>query len=116
VFEKGELVGGTTALASGVAWIPATSLARSHGVEDSREDALAYLASLSNGMILPEMAAAFVDTGDEVVEWLGSHTPLRLRLVPGFPDHDPEHPGGKPRADARSSRSCSRSGTLTTRT
>lgn len=49
LFEKGRLVGGTTALSSGVAWIPATGLAASAGVDDSRQEALAYLSSLSTG-------------------------------------------------------------------
>jgi len=95
--EKADRVGGTTALSSGVVWIPATSVAAAQGVEDSREAGLAYLESLSHGMIRPEMAQAFVDSGDEVVEWLRTHTPLTLRLVPGFPDYHPEHPGGMPR-------------------
>jgi succinate dehydrogenase/fumarate reductase flavoprotein subunit len=47
-------------------------------------------------MILPELAEAFVDTGPELIDWLESSTPLQLRLVPGFPDYHPEHPGGKP--------------------
>ena len=96
LFEKGAKVGGTTALASAVAWIPGNKYAAAAGVQDSREDALAYLSSLSHGMILPELAEAFVDTGPELCEWLETSTPLQLRLVPGFPDYHPEHPGGKP--------------------
>jgi 3-oxosteroid 1-dehydrogenase len=96
LFEKGAKVGGTTALASGVAWIPDNKYAAEAGVEDSREEALAYLASLSHGMIIPELAEALVDTGPELCDWLESSTPLKLRLVPGFPDYHPEHPGGKP--------------------
>lgn len=95
LYEKGHLVGGTTALASAVAWIPNNKYAAAAGVADSREDALAYLQSLSNGMILPELAEALVDTGPELIEWLETATPLQLRLVPGFPDYHPEHPGGK---------------------
>jgi 3-oxosteroid 1-dehydrogenase len=69
---------------------------RRAGVEDSRDDALAYLDSLSHGLILPDLAEALVDTGPELVDWLESSTPLKLRLVAGFPDYHPEHPGGKP--------------------
>ncbi|NJC71842.1 FAD-binding protein [Planosporangium thailandense] len=96
LFEKADKVGGTTALASAVAWIPNNKYAAQAGVADSREDALAYLASLSHGMILPELAETLIDTGPELIEWLESSTPLKLRLVPGFPDYHPEHPGGKP--------------------
>ncbi|MET0741313.1 MAG: FAD-dependent oxidoreductase [Candidatus Nanopelagicales bacterium] len=96
VFEKSQLVGGTTALSSGVAWIPNNKYAAAVGVRDSRADALAYLQSLSFDMIVPELAEALVDTGPELIDWLESSTPLRLRLIPGFPDYHPEHPGGMP--------------------
>jgi succinate dehydrogenase/fumarate reductase flavoprotein subunit len=97
LYEKGDLVGGTTALSSAVAWLPANRYAAHAGVADSREEALAYLASLSHGLIHPELAEAFVDTVPELLDWLDEQTPLRLRLVAGFPDYHPEHPGGKPR-------------------
>jgi succinate dehydrogenase/fumarate reductase flavoprotein subunit len=97
LFEKADLVGGTTALSSAVAWLPANKRAAEAGVTDSREEGLAYLDSLSHGMILPELAEAFVDTVPELLDWLDSATPLHLRLVPGFPDYHPEAPGGKPK-------------------
>jgi succinate dehydrogenase/fumarate reductase flavoprotein subunit len=96
VFEKAELLGGTTALSGGTIWIPANQPARAAGVEDSREQGLAYLASLSNGMILPELAEALVDGGPRFVDFLTEHTEIRLRLVRGYPDYHPEHPGGLP--------------------
>ncbi|MDN5915272.1 MAG: FAD-binding protein [Pseudonocardia sp.] len=65
-------------------------------VDDSRTDGLAYLASLSHGMIDPSLAEAFVDTGPEFVEWVERATPLRYHQVPGLPDYHPEHPGGLP--------------------
>lgn len=95
VFEKAPVVGGTTCLSSAVAWMPNNRYAREEGLQDSRADALAYLRSLSNGMILPEMAEAFVDTIPELLDWLET-TPLKMSLVPGYPDYHPERPGGKP--------------------
>lgn len=94
--EKADLVGGTTALSSAVVWLPDNAVARAAGVEDSRDEALAYLGSLSHDMILPELAEAFVDSVDDLLDWVGTATPLRLQLVAGFPDYHPEHPGGKP--------------------
>lgn len=96
LFEKAELLGGTTALSSGVAWLPGNRYARAAGVDDSAEDGRRYLAALSNGMILPEFTDAFVDTVDETLTWLEERTPLQMRLVPGYPDYHPEFPGGKP--------------------
>jgi 3-oxosteroid 1-dehydrogenase len=89
LYEKSDLIGGTTALSSGVVWLPVT------GQAPSREEALKYLASLSHGLILPDLAETFVDTGPELLDWLDERTPLKLRPVPGFPDYHPEHPGGK---------------------
>ncbi|NEM05688.1 FAD-dependent oxidoreductase [Geodermatophilus normandii] len=96
LFEKGTEVGGTTCLSSGVAWLPANPLAARAGVPDSREEGLAYLGSLSRGLILPELAEAFVDTVGELVAWLEERTPLRLQLIGPYPDYHPERPGGKP--------------------
>src|SRR5688572_27966324 len=79
LFEKAELLGGTTALSSGVVWLPANPIAAGAGVEDSRARALDYLASLSHGMIAPELAQTFVDTVPELIGWLHERTPLRLR-------------------------------------
>ncbi|MCR3720976.1 MULTISPECIES: FAD-dependent oxidoreductase [Prauserella salsuginis group] len=97
LFEKSSLIGGTTCLSSGVAWLPDNRYAREAGVEDSRAEGVRYLESLSRGMIRPGMAEAFVDGSGEVTDWLETRTPLHLSLVPGYPDYHPEHPGGKPK-------------------
>ncbi|MFW0783486.1 FAD-dependent oxidoreductase [Gordonia sp. CPCC 206044] len=96
VHDKASLLGGTTALSSGVSWLPANRYAAAAGVADTVEDGLAYLESLSNGMIRPEMAEAFVRTVEPMLDWLETSTPLRMRLVPGYPDYHPEFPGGRP--------------------
>ncbi|WP_435741986.1 FAD-dependent oxidoreductase [Nocardioides sp. SYSU DS0663] len=94
--EKAELLGGTTALSSGVAWLPANRLQAEHGVVDSVEQGRDYLTALSHGMILPEFTEAFLTTVDPMLDWLEERTPLRMRLVPGYPDYHPEFPGGLP--------------------
>jgi succinate dehydrogenase/fumarate reductase flavoprotein subunit len=95
LFEKGEALGGTTALSGGIVWVPDNPYMHAAGVGDSREEALAYLESLSFGMIDPAFAEAFVDTGVEALRWLET-TPVSLELLPGYPDYHPERPGGKP--------------------
>ncbi|TYL46358.1 FAD-dependent oxidoreductase [Nocardioides sp. BGMRC 2183] len=94
--EKADVLGGTTALSSGVAWLPANKYQAGHGVEDSIEDGRAYLTALSNGMILPEFTEAFLQTVGPMLDWTEERTPLRMRLVEGYPDYHPEFPGGKP--------------------
>ncbi|WP_199286789.1 FAD-dependent oxidoreductase [Nocardioides houyundeii] len=96
LYEKADVLGGTTALSSGVAWLPGNKYQAEHGVEDSVDDGRAYLTALSHGMILPEFTDAFVGTVNEMLEWVEERTPLRMRLVPGYPDYHPEFPGGRP--------------------
>src|SRR5215469_13993277 len=47
VLEKAALLGGTTAISGGGAWIPCNPHMSEVGVEDSREDALEYLRACS---------------------------------------------------------------------
>ncbi|ODU01884.1 MAG: hypothetical protein ABS81_19410 [Pseudonocardia sp. SCN 72-86] len=89
VVEKGDRVGGTTALSGGTTWLPA--------LEGGRDDALAYLDALSHGLIDRDLAETFVDTGPEFLAWAHARTPLHFHVVPGLPDYHPEHPGGKPK-------------------
>ncbi len=95
VLEKGEQVGGTSAWSGGMVWIPCNPHMAEAGIDDSRDEVLTYLASLSHGMIDPALAAAFVDGGPPMVSWLEADTPVRFEIVEGFPDYHPEHPGGK---------------------
>src|ERR1022692_4847919 len=84
VFEKSDHLGGTTAFSGGGIWIPGNQLAREAGLEDSTECGLEYLTSLSNGMILPELAEALVNGGPLFIDFLHEHTDIRLVLVPGY--------------------------------
>ncbi len=97
VVEKSEKLGGTSAWSGGQIWIPNNPHMKRHGKEDSREKALTYLESMSNGLIDPAMAATYVDTGTEMVEFLEERTPLEFSCVPDFPDYHPEQPGAAAR-------------------
>ncbi len=97
VFEKGTQIGGTSAWSGGMIWIPNNPHMRNAGIDDSTEEALTYLTSLSHDLIDPALARAFVETGPEMVAWLEANTPVQFQLVPEFPDYHPEHPGGKPK-------------------
>ena len=96
LFEKADTVGGTSAWSGGMVWIPMNPHMAELGIEDSREEVLTYLGSLSHGLIDMDMAAALVDAGPEMVTWLERNTPARFHIVKDFPDYHPEHPGAKP--------------------
>jgi succinate dehydrogenase/fumarate reductase flavoprotein subunit len=94
VFEKADVVGGTSAMSGGMVWIPLNHHMEEAGIPDSRVDVLRYLDSLSHGRIVPELAEAYVDTGPEMLRWFEENTPVVFEIVEDFPDYHPEHPGG----------------------
>ena len=94
LFEKADVVGGTSAMSGGMIWIPGNHHMAEAGTPDSRDAVLTYLESLSHGMILPELAEAYADTGPEMVRWFEEHTPVVFEIVESFPDYHPEQPGG----------------------
>ncbi|MDI1290626.1 MAG: FAD-dependent oxidoreductase [bacterium] len=96
IYEKADLVGGSTAISGGVVWIPLNHHQDEDGIADSREDALDYLDSLSLDRMDPELAATFVDNGRETIEWLEDVTSIRFSILPDYPDYQPENPGGRP--------------------
>jgi succinate dehydrogenase/fumarate reductase flavoprotein subunit len=96
LYEKAGVLGGSSAISGGVPWIPLNHHQDEAGIEDSREAALAYLASLSLDRMDPAMAETFVDNGRQTIEWLEDVTELRFTLIPAYPDYHPENPGGKP--------------------
>jgi succinate dehydrogenase/fumarate reductase flavoprotein subunit len=96
LFERSDLVGGTSAMSGGVVWMPDNHHMTELGLTDSREDALAYLQSLALGHLDPVVAEAFVDEGPAAVRWVEEHTPCRFFVVDGYPDYHPEHLGGRP--------------------
>ena len=96
LLERAEAVGGTTALSGGVLWVPNNPHMAEAGIEDSREDALAYLKSLSLGMMDDELVETLIDTGPEMLRYMEENTPVSLHVFEGYPDYHPENPGGKP--------------------
>lgn len=95
VYEKGDKIGGTSAWSGGQVWIPNNPHMKALGKQDCREDAIAYIMSMSNGVIDEEIAMALVDSGPEVVSFLEAQTPVKFKCVADFPDYHPEQPGGK---------------------
>jgi succinate dehydrogenase/fumarate reductase flavoprotein subunit len=95
LFEKADTVGGTTAWSGGVSWLPLNRHEVELGIADDRETVLTYLESLSHGLIDPQLAAVFVDTAAEVVDWLEENSPVVFETVRGLSDYHPEHPGGR---------------------
>ena len=91
VLEKTDLVGGTTATSGGVMWIPANRFMAGAGIDDNREQALAYLdAVVGDSPDCPGATAArrqaYVEQAPRMVDYLAGRG-IRLRRVPSWPDY-----------------------------
>jgi len=84
LYEKSDLLGGTSAMSGGIIWMPNNHLQAEAGIDDSRAGGLAYLDSLSLGQIVSDMAATFVDTGPEMLSYLSERTPCSCHLLETF--------------------------------
>lgn len=91
ILEKGPVVGGTTACSGGVAHIYANAVMKAEGIEDPRNDALAYMARVSRPgaydpeaptMGLPpadfELLETYYDAGAAVIERLAATGAVRM--------------------------------------
>lgn len=87
IIEKADMLGGTTAVSGGAAWLPGNHLMEKAGVVDSREEALAYLRRVTAGRAPdPELLEVYVDTAPEMLRYLEDHTPLKTHISP-LPDY-----------------------------
>jgi 3-oxosteroid 1-dehydrogenase len=96
VVEKQALIGGSTGLSGGMAWLPNNPLMRADGIPDSHEDGLAYFDDVV-GDIGPASSPArremFLTAGHEMVIFL-TRKGVRFVRCPGFSDYYPNHKGG----------------------
>ncbi|HLW48248.1 MAG TPA: FAD-dependent oxidoreductase [bacterium] len=97
VLEKSAVLGGTTAMSGAGTWIPANRHMLDAGLQDSADEALAYLRAVApDGWAEVEepLWRAFVEHGAETLAFIESRTPLEFELV-YHPDPYVEAPGGK---------------------
>jgi 3-oxosteroid 1-dehydrogenase len=98
VLEKGDVVGGTTALSGGGAWFPANRHTTEVGVEDSPEEALEYVRACAGENGEPQILEALVENGAPAVAYLEDRAGIFFRPWPskgGTIDYRPWLPGAK---------------------
>ena len=96
LIEKTDQYGGNSAMSGGALWIPNNPMMREAGVEDSREEALTYLRSVTRGMVTEEKLEAYIDTAPEMLAYALKNTHLRVDCMLTYTDYYPDAPGGKP--------------------
>lgn len=87
IIEKADMLGGTTAVSGGGVWLPGNHHMAEAGIDDSREDALAYIRRVTMGREHdPDLLEVFVDTAPEMLRYLEDNTPVQTHISP-LPDY-----------------------------
>ncbi|CAM5186324.1 Thiamine thiazole synthase [Castellaniella defragrans] len=92
VVEKAPVFGGTAAFSGGVLWIPGNHVARSAGIRDTREEALAYIRNETGENFDPEAIDAFLDAAPEMAEFFERETEVKF-VATQYPDYHPDQIG-----------------------
>ncbi len=96
VVEKQSLVGGSTAMSGGMAWVPNNSVMKRAGVPDSYEDGMAYFDAVV-GDVGPasshERRHAFCTAGPEMIDFLEAKG-VKFVYCPGYSDYYSDAKGG----------------------
>jgi len=102
LYEKADLLGGTTAISGGIVWVPGNHLMEEvDGIDAAERDAdpaeaLRYLRALAGDALDVVVAEALVTAGPEMLRFVESSSPCRFRLLAGYPDYHPDVPGSRP--------------------
>src|SRR3954464_15046388 len=102
VAEKQPLLGGSTAMSGGMAWVPDNPVMRAAGVSDSYGDAMAHFEAVV-GDVGPassyERRHAFLTAGPEMVSFL-QREGVQLVYCPGYSDYYSNARAGSTKAAA----------------
>ncbi len=94
--ERARALGGTTAMSGGVVWMPSHGRkGRTTTIEDSPEEALAYLGAVAGGDVDAELMRAFVSDTGRVTDEIEDRTPIEWEVLEHWPDYRGELPGAK---------------------
>lgn len=96
LLERGERVGGTSAVSGGVIWVAGNPRQQAAGMADSGAEAIAYFRALDHGDLVDETLEAFVEQGPEALAFLEAQSALSVSLLAGYPDYYLDRPGAKP--------------------
>jgi len=96
LLEKSDRYGGSSAMSGGGLWIPCNHLMAQAGIDDSPEDALAYLKGCTRGAVSEARLRAYVENAPEMLRYLCEKTRIAYEPLPEYADYYPLVPGSKP--------------------
>src|SRR4051812_50104299 len=79
VVEKAPHFGGSTARSGGGVWVPGNRALQQGGVLDTPEQAASYLAHIVGPEVHPELQAAFLRHGPDMMALVQANTPLKFQ-------------------------------------
>jgi len=94
--EKSARYGGSSATSGGGLWIPCNHLMPGCGIDDSAEDALRYLGTLTANDVPPANVAAYVDHASRMFEWLCANSHVEYIAMAEYADYYQQLPGARP--------------------
>lgn len=94
VLEAAPVFGGTTAFSGGGVWIPTNHHMGELGVQDSREEAEAYLHAALGNFYDEEKIGAYLDTAPRMLRYMEDNSEVLL-TASTVPDYMPDAPGWK---------------------
>ncbi|NLU77955.1 FAD-dependent oxidoreductase [Micromonospora sp. HNM0581] len=95
VLESTDRLGGTTAVSGGMIWAPENPMLGALGLTDSGDAARRYLKRVTEGAVPDADIDLFLDTVGPMVDYLLSHTPVRVAAI-DRPDYHSDWPGALP--------------------
>ncbi len=94
--EKSDRYGGTSAVSGGGIWIPCNHRIAALGGQDSAQEAVRYIRTVSQNAVDDGRVEAYVEHGRRMVEYLEANSRVRFEAQPEYADYYPEVAGGKP--------------------
>ena len=94
VIEKGHLWGGTSATSGGTLWIPCSHHMQAAGVEDSPEEAYAYLHALVGDAVPESKLRTYIDQAAKMLAFIEAQGEVQFRCVQ-YADYHMDLPGAK---------------------
>jgi len=96
LLEKSSLLGGTTAVGGGGIWIPGNPHVRAMGLDDDRDEAIAYALSTTGGQAPdPALVEVYVDKALEATAFLEATTPVEFFVAEVFSDYYLDRAGSR---------------------
>ena len=94
LLEKTEFFGGTTAYSGGAIWIPDNHLMKLIGLDDSPQEAKAYLRAILGNLYDRDMIETFLANGPKMLSYLEANSDAQFKAGP-LPDYKSGLPGAK---------------------